>query len=79
MGDIGQKRLTRIHLESATNDWFGLDRMGRNGFDSRFREETARIVGNSRQPESSQSFSKPTLEAASATLIFEARQSTTGR
>jgi hypothetical protein len=27
--------LTCIYLESATYDWFGLVRMGRNGFDSR--------------------------------------------
>jgi len=35
VGVIGQKRPTSIHLESATYDWFGLPRVGRNGFDSR--------------------------------------------
>jgi len=35
VGVIGQKRPTCIHLESSTYDWFGLPRVGRNGFDSR--------------------------------------------
>jgi len=35
VGGIGQKRQTRIRLESSTYDRFGLPRMGRNGFDSR--------------------------------------------
>jgi hypothetical protein len=35
VGVIGQKRPTRIHLESSTYDWFGLVRVSRNGFDSR--------------------------------------------
>ena len=37
VGVIGQKRPTQFHLESATYDWFGLVRVGRNGFDSRWR------------------------------------------
>jgi hypothetical protein len=37
VGVIGQKRPTLIQLESATYDWFGLVRMDRNGFDSRWR------------------------------------------
>ena len=36
VGVIGQKRPTFIDLESATYDWFGLVRVGRNGFDSRY-------------------------------------------
>jgi hypothetical protein len=45
VGVTGQKMAACFHLKSATYDWFGLHRMGRNGFDSRFRVETARIVG----------------------------------
>jgi len=30
------KRRAWFYLESATYDWFGLPRMGRNGFDSRY-------------------------------------------
>jgi hypothetical protein len=37
VGGIAQKRTTRVYLESATYDWFGLPRTGRNGFDSRWR------------------------------------------
>jgi hypothetical protein len=36
VGVIGQKRSTCIHLESASYGWFGLVRMARNGFDSRY-------------------------------------------
>jgi hypothetical protein len=36
VGVIGQKRPPCIYLESSTYDWFGLPRVGRNGFDSRW-------------------------------------------
>jgi len=39
VGGIGQKRPTCIHVKSNTYDWFGLVRVGRNGFDSRYSVE----------------------------------------